>query len=276
MFPTSAFGPAVTRLLTRTAFRLALAGACALAAGCTNLLTPLGTDKYDCNRKEDPASPYCHSFRSVVQGTNGPLPDSRYDEVMRLSDYDRLTGIAPPGGAGQAAPADGPERSPSQRSQRAPSGEQPGVMQPVLVPARMETSPGSHRPVIASAPTPASSATQPPAPIPVRVGPLVQRVWIKRYVDDHDMLVSNTYVYKEIVPAHWSGYPTDASTQGTETGAPYPHRPAETPAPAPVDHQAAAQSAPSPNEFAQPGHLAVPANVVPSPTTTNGTSSLPQ
>ena len=67
-------------------------------SACTSLLTPLGSDKYDCNRKENPASPYCHSFRSVADGTNTPMPDSRYDAAVRIADVDQLAGIAPPAG----------------------------------------------------------------------------------------------------------------------------------------------------------------------------------
>jgi hypothetical protein len=69
---------------------------------------------------------------------------------------------------------------------------------------------------------------------PVRIGPLVQRVWIKSYNDKNDMLTSDQVVYKEVVATHWAGQAPIQGSQGTITGGmpgAYPHRPAEQPAP---------------------------------------------
>ena len=54
--------------------------------GCARVLTPIGEERYDCNRKEDPSSPYCHSFRGVEEGTAGPMPDSRFDRQLQVGD----------------------------------------------------------------------------------------------------------------------------------------------------------------------------------------------
>jgi hypothetical protein len=214
--------------------------AAASLAACTNLLTPLGAEKYDCNRKEDPASPYCHSFRSVEKGTTGPLPDSRYDEVMRMSDYDRMTGIAPVGKARLDTPA---------------------------------VSATTQQPATQSAATPSESKQPPATEVPLRIGPLVQRVWVKRFVDGNDMLISDTRVYKEIVPAHWAGFSSGESSE-SPSGVAYPHRPAKSSADTPTkpSRDGAKPSTPG---FVQPGARAEPADVANVPATPNGTPTNP-
>jgi conjugal transfer pilus assembly protein TraV len=135
--------------------------------GCTSLLTPLGSENYDCNRKENPSSPYCHSFRSAADGTNTPLPDSRYDAAVKISEVDRLVGIAPDAVAPSSA-------APVPRD---------------LIPAPRQ---------------PASTA--PAEGSPVRVAPLVQRTWVKRHLEQGDRLVGTTYLYKEVTRGHWQGF----------------------------------------------------------------------
>ena len=149
--------------------------------GCTSILTPLGDEYYDCNRKENPASPYCHSFRSVANGTNTPIPDSRYDSAVRISDVDRLTGIAPP-----AADARRPVE---------PGAATSETVQQQLRPIR---------PALAQSQQLASGV--PAEATPVRVAPLVQRTWIKRHVEQGDRLVGSTYLYKEVTRSHWQGF----------------------------------------------------------------------
>ena len=159
-------------------------------SGCASVLTPLGSNTYDCNRKENPASPYCHSFKSVEGSTAGEIPQSRFDETMRLSDLDRMTGIAPP------------------------EGNRPGV-----TPAAPGGAANSAKPL--ARPVPLEG-------LPVREGPVVQRVWIKRFVDDNDLLVSDTMVYKEIIPSHWQGFPHIEGDSSARGGSSYPHRPPAT------------------------------------------------
>jgi conjugal transfer pilus assembly protein TraV len=148
------------------------------ATGCAQLLTPLGAENYDCNRKENPASPYCHSFRAVADGTNAPIPDSRYDAAVKLEEADRMNGIAP------AAPAgvDGAPKRPARPDDEAPV--QRGLTAPI-------------RP---------TGPILPPDGSPVRVAPLVQRTWIKRHVEQGDRLVGSTYLYKEVTRGHWQGF----------------------------------------------------------------------
>ena len=158
---------------------LALCAAAGLLLACASVLTPLGDNHYDCNRKENPQSPYCHSFKAVEESTAGAIPRSRYDETLRLSDLDRLTGIAP-ASAGTAAAI----------------GSQPGSM-------RLPGMSGGAALGQGGAPTSAPPSLE---GMPVRLGPVVQRVWVKRFVDGNDLLVGETVIYKEIMPSRWSGF----------------------------------------------------------------------
>jgi conjugal transfer pilus assembly protein TraV len=238
---------------------------CAVAAvvllqGCANALTPLGENKYDCNRKENPASPYCHSFKSVETATNGTIPASRFDEPMSVGDHDRLTGIAPVPAAKMSA------------HMAASQGSSTVQYAPV-------------QPSLGIAPGAAASAIE---GLPVRVGPVVQRIWVKRFVDRNDLLVGDTVIYKEVIGSHWLGFDTNANPVAAATSAKgaYPHRssnaqPASSKGtPANTDRDAAPQPR---NSFSQPG-LRGPGSgdVVPAPATEappvsgSGVSSMPQ
>jgi hypothetical protein len=182
-------------------------------SGCASVLTPLGSNTYDCNRKENPASPYCHSFKSVEGSTAGEIPQSRFDETMRLSDLDRMTGIAPPerGHPGAPPSAPGAQNFPTQGEAVGQSAASPGTP-----------------PAVAARPTKPLARAVPLEGLPVREGPVVQRVWIKRFVDDNDLLVSDTMVYKEIIPSHWQGFPHIDGDSSSRGGPSYPHRPPGT------------------------------------------------
>ena len=171
-------------------------------SGCTSILTPLGSDKYDCNRKENPASPYCHSFRSVADGTNTPIPDSRYDAAVRISDVDQLAGIAPDAATGGSSDA-GANRERSTADIIAAAGP---------LTTRAPRQPG---------------ATGPSDATPVRVAPLVQRTWVKRHVEQGDRLVGSTYLYKEVTRGHWSGFVETSGGSDTGAGPVKPHFPSE-------------------------------------------------
>jgi hypothetical protein len=88
------------------------------------------------------------------------------------------------------------------------------------------------------------------------------------------MVVSQTHLYKEIVPAHWAGV-VAAEPRGSARAAVYPHRPAGNTEPAAKPSRDGAP--PSPSEFVQPGaSKAEPADVAPVPATPSGTPSMPQ
>jgi conjugal transfer pilus assembly protein TraV len=191
-------------------------------AGCSSVLTPLGENHYDCNRKENPDSLYCHSFRSVESATAGAIPDSRYDEQLNISEHDKLTGIAPTS-AGKAGQKDTSDSSLSSTHN-----------DNAIVPHQLG---GTHL-----------------DGLPVREGPVVQRVWIKRFVDSQDLLTSDTYVYKEVVPTHWSGFDVNYQQQGSFSGI-YPHKPAAPVAGKLLTAQKSNSDlkAPAHNDFIQPG-----------------------
>ena len=148
--------------------------------GITNLLTPIGQNTYECNRKENANSPFCHSFSGAELSTNGELANSRYGREVDMRDMDRLTGIAD----------DGKEVQPGRRD----SGARALLQE-----------------------KPANLAGR-----PVREGPLVQRVWVKQFVDDSDMLIGPTILYKEIGPTRWAGY--SVNTAAVADSGVFPHR----------------------------------------------------
>ncbi len=192
-----------------------LAGCAVLLAGCATQMNPVGEAKFDCNRRQDAKSPHCRSFRAVDQATDAPLPQSRYDQAFSISEMDRLTGISPDDS--------NPKSSPSKERSKVPP----------LLPHQVRND----------------------APLtgqPVREGPVVQRVWIKRHVDGRDVLTEDTVVYREIKPTRWAGFPTPAAQVGVDV--PYPRRPKEEATTPPQrTNQAQPQQAPTP-EFNQPGN----------------------
>lgn len=144
---------------------------------------PIGESTFDCNRKENP-SEYCRSFKALEKSTNGPLPESRFDKEFKMSDHDRATGIAP-------APA-------------AAAGNGGAVVSGALPHQRL------------------NAVSDPVAGMPVRKAPVVQRVKIKRFVDENDSLQDDVIVYREVRGARWSGF--DGSDQTTRMAGAYPHR----------------------------------------------------
>jgi hypothetical protein len=176
---------------------LAVVPATLTVSACTSMLTPLGAEYYDCNRKENPSSPYCHSFRSVANGTNAEIPDSRYDATVRIADVDRLAGIAPTASeSNREAPLTAPAVGSSAGAQlpRAPQG------------------------AVVSLGVQREGA-------PVRVAPLVQRTWVKRHVEQGDRLVGSTYLYTEVTRAHWEGYAESSNAPGAARDVLRPHLP---------------------------------------------------
>jgi hypothetical protein len=180
---------------------IAVASLAAALTGCS--FNPIGESKFDCNRKENP-SEFCRSFKALVKSTDGPLPESRFDKEFRMSDYDRATGIAPDPAAAAAAGGAGAADSGRLPHQR---------MNPI---------------------------GDPMAGMPVRKAPVVQRVFIKRFVDENDSLQDDVVVYREVKGARWSGF--EAANQEAHPPGAYPHRakdslPVETDANAPSPRQ---------------------------------------
>ncbi|MGR9587091.1 TraV family lipoprotein [Pandoraea sputorum] len=203
--------------------RVIALSACALAtmlSACSSAFNPIGSNTYDCNRKQDPSSIYCRSFRAVEASTNGELPDTRFDKELQFSVYDKATEIAP-------------VTNSSQGQLKSGSGE-------VLT-----TGTGS-LPHLGQLQTPPQDGA------PVRVGPVVQRTWIKQFVDSNDSLIADTVVYREIVPTRWAGF-NGGDPASAQRGL-YPHRVSE--AKTPVAQRATAEAASESSlqtNFIQPG-----------------------
>ena len=157
---------------------------------------PVGESTFDCNRKENP-SEYCRSFKALEKSTNGPLPESRFDKEFRMSDYDRANGLAP-----DAAP----EKS-GTNGTAAGAGTYSAVLPHNRAAQGTDLVPGA----------------------PVRRAPVIQRVFIKQFVDENDMLQGDVVVYKEVKGSKWTGF--DATTAAASTGGPaiYPHRTQNSP-----------------------------------------------
>lgn len=164
--------------------------------GCASSFNPVGESKFDCNRKQDPSSPYCKSFKAVEASTRGDVPQSRFDKEFTMSERDRLLKIAPDDET--VAPTQG------QYTNGQPSTAPAPAPAKVILPHQVRTN-------------------LPLDGQPVREGPLVQRVWIKRFVDGNDVLTENVTVYKEIRANRWAGFEKTAQSQPTAQA--YPHRP---------------------------------------------------
>lgn len=287
-----------------------IAGVIVALEGCASMFTPIGENKYDCNRKENPDSPYCHSFRSVEKATSNDIPDSRYDQNMSIADIDQLTGIAPVNNKQPGANTSSPNSSTyeSQADQKPPFSYSatwgPNDVRSKSSTSYMSCAPGyalegldcvqtltgptknpygcsgaNGAPCSQNADKPVFESDALPPGTPVRVGPVIQRVWIKSFNDQNDMLTSDQVVYKEVVPTHWAGKPINQSTQGITSGglpAAYPHKP-------PVPSSASINANPPTQTdkkdfntgFMQPGTQVPAAETVPEPSD-NGFKSMPK
>lgn len=168
----------------KSTYALILATTVAMLAGCS--FNPIGESKFDCNRKENP-SEYCRSFKALERSTNGPLPESRFDKEFKMSDYDRATGIAP-------------DAKVAATGSSAAAGMGAGLLPHQRLNAGGELVAG----------------------MPVRKAPVVQRVYIKRFVDENDSLQEEAVVYREVKGARWAGF--DGTAQETQMPGAYPHR----------------------------------------------------
>lgn len=233
-----------------------------LLAGCASSMNPIGEAKFDCNRKQDAKSQYCRSFKAVEASTAGEVPASRFDKEFKLSDLDRLTGISPddarPASTGAAV------NFPKSATAAIPISAPP--TQRALLPHQ-----------VVNAETVLDG-------LPVREGPVVQRIWIKRFVDGRDVLTENTVVYREIKGTRWSGF--DEPVGGTaQRPTDYPHKATNTvPSSATVTgggQKAFTENRPTPlstnpaSEFKQPGVSTEPLEPAPVPAA-SGTSTMPQ
>ena len=58
----------------------------ATVSGCS--FAPIGENRFDCNRKDNPNA-YCRSIKALERSTQGELPETRYEKQFNMQDYDR-------------------------------------------------------------------------------------------------------------------------------------------------------------------------------------------
>lgn len=224
----------------------ALLTLCSLQTACS--FAPVGQSNFDCNRQENANSPYCRSFKAVLNGANPPLAPTRFDLRANQQEYEKMAGIAP---TGEQVEQPAPRRSSAIAQTR-----------PQLLPhfgASQEDSHGNAKRTVEGS--------------PVRQAPVLQRAWIKRHVEG-DTLVDDTEVTWEIAPSKWLGIPAVATSQDSRFGGQVvPYRVNKTTT---ISDNSSAQGqvqtpAPSATEFRQPGT----AESAPSPAV-QGDMPLPQ
>jgi conjugal transfer pilus assembly protein TraV len=209
---------------------LAAASMALLLTACS--FNPVGESTFDCNRKENP-SEYCRSFKALEKSTNGTLPESRFDKEFRMSDYDRANGLAPD------AKKDQPLRE-------APTGSFAGAL------------PHNR----------SAQASELVSGAPVRRAPVIQRVFIKQFVDENDMLQGDVVVYKEVKASKWTGF--DAARSALPGGGQllYPHKAQDSPVSVVDGNAAPTTQGPA---FSQPeGNTEVAGGTAPSPAANGG------
>lgn len=210
----------------------------AFLQGCASAMNPIGESKFDCNRKQDPKSPYCRSFKSAEAATTKDLPQSRFDQAFSLSEFDRMTGIAP------------------------------DDQKPIVLPAAI-TSQVTGKTILPHQ----AGYGKPLAGTPVREGPVIQRTWIKRFVDDRDLLTENSVVYKEIRGTRWAGFDGVNQNRNESSGA-YPHKPAAaSPTPVPSKDSDKPQNT---TDFQQPGDNVSGQEETATAPAASGASTMPQ
>jgi hypothetical protein len=217
---------------------IALVSGVLLLPGCASVMNPIGDAKFDCNRKQDAKSPYCRSFKSVEASTTGAIPPSRFDKEFRMSDMDRAIGIAPDEEQGTV---------PEKDNRKSPD-------KPMLLPHQVRLEPSL-------------------VGAPVREAAVIQRVWIKRFVDGRDLLTENTTVYKEIRGTRWVGFDGSKNRMAAQIET-YPHRVVESMS-ANTGIPPETES-PTSTEFSQPGTQAAFSEAANDPAESGQSTSMPQ
>lgn len=219
----------------KTRFVFAILAASTLMGGCARMLTPQGDDKYDCNRKENPNSPYCHSFKAIDTATKAPLPETKYDSMTNMAVVDKLTGVAPTGNSSSS------EQSNSQSSGRAP-----------VFYSSIQQSNGSDS---------GYAQKQPRDGMPIREAAPIQRVWVKKHRDSSDRLIGTTVVYAELGQNRWAGFDQPGQAGRADAVASkrvVPHVASNKPESTTNKPQPDSARSESEIKFQQPGSRAVP------------------
>ena len=175
---------------------LALSALQLLIQGCS--FAPIGENKFDCNRKDSPNA-YCRSIKALVRSTQGELPETRYEKEFDMHDYDRANSLD----VKTAKESRSLGIAPGSRS-----NDNNLPRNPQLIPK-----------LVTSAYPLGYPLGYPTGPLlslegaPVRVAPVIQRVYIKSYVDADDVLIQDQIIYKEIARSKWTGFETGLNKQ---------------------------------------------------------------
>lgn len=157
-----------------------------LTLSACSVFRPIGQENFDCNGKNS-TSPYCKSFKGIDASTRGNIPDTKYDKAFNYTDYDKYMG--------SYVDTEG------KPTQEAESYAKAGVLPHEMI---------------------GGATDAPVAGAPVRTAPVIQKIWINRYVDAQDKLHQPVEVYQEVIGSHWSGVkPSRLSTAQQENR--YPH-----------------------------------------------------
>ena len=173
-------------------------------AGCS--FTPIGENKFDCNRKDSP-NEYCRSIKAIDRSTQGELPETRYEKEFDMRDYDRAYELD----SKKSKDDRGTFNNPKDLTTNMTNAVR---LRPQVVSNTFKLGyPMGPLPILEGA--------------PIRVAPVIQRIYIKSYVDADDKLIQDQIIYKEIAHSKWTGFESlSESHQPSNSGTvrPKPHR----------------------------------------------------
>jgi type IV conjugative transfer system lipoprotein TraV len=145
---------------------------------------PIGNNSFECNRKDSPAA-YCKSFKAVERSTNGTLPETKFEKPFDMNDYDAAFDLS--------VKADKDNKKDKAVAQVLPHNM--GVANQAVVDGG-----------------------------PVRQAPVIQRMYIKKFVDENDVLHQDQIVYKEVKGSKWAGFDSGSAANNLNGGVLYPHK----------------------------------------------------
>lgn len=112
---------------------------------------------------------------------------------------------------------------------------------------------------------------------PVRQAPVIQKVYIKPFVDENDVLHEAQTAFKEVLTSKWTGFDRQNTVSNLSGGVNYPHRSKDM---APVFIETADNGTDDPGQsqpgFTQPNPQGQAGNGANSPTPNNGENSMPR
>lgn len=163
---------------------------CASLFACS-VFRPVGQENFNCNGKNS-TNPYCRSIKGIDRSTQGNIPDTKFDTAFNYEDYDKYSGDY----------VDTQGKPTKEATHYAKSGVLPH-----------EIGGSNNAPIVGA---------------PVRMAPVVQKIWVNRYVDGQDKLHQPVEVYQEVIGSRWSGVASGQNYQA-EDGRAYPHMPPKAP-----------------------------------------------